>query len=251
MKQIPLLTRKSVRGSIKVTQKGRIDMKKGVPLSLLLLALFCLTCVIIHAKTYSPKVAFFGDGITLGFDGAPSAGEGALVERPYPEITGEILRIKVKNFGVAGASWLSNSMSNAYDYISTTNIGQYNAIVIAFNSNASKKDIGSADSEDGTTVMGQFNKSIRYIKDNLPSAKIIVVAPWPNKKSDHKLLSTVMKESCENHEVFFISQEDSPFADTEIQQMLPDGVYPSQEGYEKIGSWLAEKLQPILGAKFR
>ena len=107
-------------------------MKRGVLISLLLLVLFCLTCLIIHNKTYSPKVAFFGDGITWGVDGASSAaGETTQVEHPYPELLQDTLRIRGENFGVQGVGWLSTQISTAFDYISTTNIRSYNAIVLS------------------------------------------------------------------------------------------------------------------------
>lgn len=226
-------------------------MKKGILTSLLLLVLFCVACVIIHEKTYTPKIAFFGDDITLGIDGADRENKKALVETPYPAAIEEVLRVKCENYGVGPIGWITSGSSNAYDYISTTGISRCNAIVVAFGTYDLKSTLGSSNSTDSATVMGQFNKAIRYLQERYPNAKIIVIAPWITQKNNYKTISLAMASACESLGVTFIDQSDGPVTPDNSDQTLGDGYHPTQETYRLIGEWLAGKLQPIVNARWR
>ena len=215
------------------------------------------------------KVAMFGDSITYGTDGNTS-------ERTDLNLVywlSKLTPYMIDNYGEGSMGWVSTEYNNriAYDKISEVDLTKYDVITLCFGVNDSAATMGSYDSTDETTIMGQVNKCIKYIGAQNPSAKIIIIAPWNGRKygtfPDWRYasrtsggftrfeLSDELQRAAAYYHCGFISQDDSPlFAfglgtvnnDKTGPYLGSDNVHPSEAGYKAIGYWLSEKLKDTL-----
>ena len=232
-----------------------------------------ITAIAASLKTYSiayesksvKKVACFGDGIMWGRDGNGSSS--SRVTYTLPKILSEKCGITFDNYGVGGMGYLRPDDADnkiAYDKISETDLSTYDAVLICFGVNDGTYPIGDYDSDDLTTVMGQFNRIINYIYTHYQNKPVFVIAPFNGKnvgtfpdywygthlasnRYSRLILSNSIKRVCEDYSIPYIEQFDSPINAFTITDALPDGVHPSSAYYTKIGHWLAGKLCTLIG----
>ena len=232
-----------------------------------------ITAIAASLKTYSiayesksvKKVACFGDSIMWGRDGNGSSS--SRVTYTLPKILSEKCGITFDNYGVGGMGYLRPDDADnkiAYDKISETDLSTYDAVLICFGVNDGTYPIGDYDSDDLTTVMGQFNRIINYIYTHYQNKLVFVIAPFNGKnvgtfpdywygthlasnRYSRLILSNSIKRVCEDYSIPYIEQFDSPINAFTIADALPDGVHPSSAYYTKIGHWLAGKLCTLIG----
>lgn len=226
--------------------------RTGILLSFLLAGfVFTLAFFAENAKAAStPKVIFFGDSITHGTNGAKKTDGFSPVKRPFPSLVGELLSVKTTNMGVGSMGWIGRIKQTAYQKIKSTDLTPYDYIVIAMGVNDEEKKLGTWDSMDEATVMGQFNKTMDYLVGQGLGEKVIIVAPWKTVKTNRAKMSAVMKQASEHYGIPYITQDDCPITAGNIGDALPDGVHPDQKHYEMIAEWLAAKIQPLIGRKW-
>ena len=214
------------------------------------------------------KIAFFGDSFTWGRDGSVTAIQ--QVSKPIPEVVSEKLGVVTTNYGVGGMGWLRVAdhpglpETNAYGMISNTDLSDYDYVVLDFGVNDGYKPIGEWDSSDETTLAGQINKCLNYIKTTYPEIVIIMVAPWNGcnvgsypdywygdvtgmtinntMRYSRQELRNVEARICQNLFYAFIDIYDAPINSSNIVDALPDGVHATAEYYVKVGEWLAAKI---------
>ena len=197
----------------------------------------------------TPKIAFFGDSITRGRNGA---GTPSPVSRPFPWLVGKLLDAETVNFGVGNMGWIGMISQTAYMKITSEDLTAYDDIVICMGTNdtlSKTEKMGSWFSADPNTVMGQFNKTMGYLCSQNMKARIIIVAPWNTVLGNRAKLSSRMKTASEFYGLPYIDQTDCPMERT--YACMPDGVHPDQEHYDQIAEWMAGKLKGLGAAKYK
>lgn len=217
-----------------------------------------------HKRAFSHNVVFFGDSIMWGRNG-----DGNSTDRtPFtiPNTVATALALKTANYGVSGMGFISNASSptNAYGKISNTDLTPFDTIVMCFGVNDGFNPIGTWDSTDEDTCLGQFNKIVNYIYQQKPSIRLIVIAPFngrnvgtfpkywygtvPSTAYSRGALSDAIKEACEYYNIPYIEQTNGPINGFTIGTLIgTDGVHPSNEGYKRIGEWISGELARLIG----
>lgn len=216
-------------------------------------------------RRFGSRLAFVGDSIVWGRDG-----NGQATDRTSFNVCDTIsqtLGIAVDNYGVSGMGWLQTGDGSvkAYDVISGLTLSDYDGIIISLGVNDGFKDLGTWDSTDEDTIMGQFNKCIQYIMTNKPKMRVIIIAPingrnvgvfpdyWYGPRNNQygyvsrKVLSDTLKQACEYYWLPYIEQYDGPINPYSIDTLIgTDGVHPSNAGYIALGQWMASKIGGLL-----
>lgn len=219
---------------------------------------------ITHKRAFKHNIAFFGDSIMWGRDG--DGDSSTRTSYTIPIITARSLAITGNNFGVGGMGFISNASSptNAYGKISATDLTDYDTIVLCFGVNDGFSPIGTWDSTDEDTCLGQFNKIVNYIYQQKPSVRLIVIAPFngrnvgtfpkywygtvPSTAYSRGALSDALKQACEYYNIPYIEQTNSPINGFTVGTLIgTDGVHPSNEGYKRIGEWISGELARLIG----
>ena len=215
------------------------------------------------------KVAMFGDSITYGTNGNTAE----RVDKPITDYVQELTGFEVTNFGVGSMGWVSTAYNPqiAYDKISSEDLTGFDVITLCYGVNDSAATMGTYDSTDETTIMGQVNKCVKYIGAQNPGARIIIIAPWNGAKygsfPDWRYasitsggftraeLSEELRKAAEYYYIGFISQKDSPLNGFGIgtvnnektgPYLGSDNVHPTPEGYKAMGEWLSAKITGIV-----
>ena len=214
-------------------------------------------------RVYNRKMACFGDSIMWGKDGTQTGI--VSVDETIPDILTRALSISTENYGVSSQGYIGTASTTAYDNIASRDLTQFDTMIMCYGVNDGYKDLGTWDSTDESTIMGQFNKIINYVYTQNPTIQIIVLAPFngtnvgtypeywygprshPDGYVSRKTLSDTLKQACQYYWIPYIEQYDSPFNAKTITQYLPDGVHPNQAGYRVFGEWLAGKLRALIG----
>lgn len=206
---------------------------------------------------FKRKIAMFGDSITLGRDG--DGDYTARTENTIPNTVAKMLNVGCTNYGVGGMGYVTKGNDkNAYEKIASVDLTEYDTITLCFGVNDHSQTLGSWNSTDEATVMGQFNKCINYIYEQNPSARIIVIAPFNGRNvgtfPDYWYgqtwgeIDTLLKTACEYYGLPYISQKDGPINGFTIQTLIgADGVHPSEIGYQRIGEWISGELHRLIG----
>lgn len=210
------------------------------------------------------KMACFGDSIMYGQNGNTSA----QVDEQYriPSILAYNLNIDTTNYGVGSQGYIGLISEKAYDNIASKDLTQFNAMLMCYGVNDGYRDLGTWDSTDETTIMGQFNKIVAYVFSQNPSIRLIVVAPYngrnvgtfpkywygdrthPDGYVSRQVLSDTLKQACEYYNIPYIEQKNSPINGYTIQTLIgTDGVHPSLEGYFQLGAWLSGEVGRLIG----
>ena len=216
-----------------------------------------------YRKTYI-KMACFGDSIMYGQNGDTSSRESE--ENRIPSILAYNLNIETTNYGVGSQGYIGLISEKAYDNISTKNLSDFNAMLMCYGVNDGYSNLGTWDSTDESTIMGQFNKIINYVFEQNPSIRLIVVAPyngknvgtfpkyWYGERShpqgyvSRQTLSDTLKQACEYYNIPYIEQKTSPINGYTIETLIgADGVHPSTAGYLQLGAWLSGEVGKLIG----
>lgn len=215
-------------------------------------------------RLFNHNIAFFGDSIMWGRDGSASAS--TRTNWQIPVIVRNSLQVSTINYGVRGQGYLptDESPACAYDNISAKNFDNFDTMVLCYGAYDGYHPLGSWNSDDETTIMGQFNKIINYIFAQKPTMRVIVFAPFNGANvgsySDYwygarnhqdgyvsrKVLSDTLKQACDYYWIPYIEQYDSPINAKNITTYLPDGVHPNENAYKQIGEWFAAKIGGLL-----
>lgn len=216
-------------------------------------------------RQHGLRTAFIGDSVIWGRNG-----NGQATDRTPYIITNAIehnLGIACENMGVSGMGWIKNGDGGvkAYDVVSSLTLSNYDALIFSLGVNDGYSPLGTWNSTDETTIMGQFNKCIQYIMTNRPQMRVVVIAPingknvgtfpdyWygPRENPDgyvsRRVLSDTLKTACAYYWIPYIEQYDGPINPYSIQTLIgSDGVHPSNAGYIELGRWMSEKLGAVL-----
>lgn len=215
-------------------------------------------------RSFDHVVAFFGDSITFGRDGDGSSSD--IVDDTIPKTVARSLAADIVNYGVSGMGFISNASSptNAYGKITSTDLTAFDTAIMCFGVNDGFSPIGTWDSSDENTCLGQFNKIIAYLGANYPSIRIIVIAPFngrnvgtfpkywygtvPSTAYSRGALSNALKQACEYYNIPYIEQKDGPINCYSIQTLIgTDGVHPNSKGYKALGAWLSGEIARLIG----
>ena len=220
-------------------------------------------------QQYGMRTAFIGDSIIWGRNGDHSSPSSSEYRTQYqiPDAISHNLGIVCENMGVGNMGWIKEGDGNvkAYDVLSGLTLSDYDALFFSLGVNDGFSPLGTWDSEDETTIMGQFNKCIKYIMTNRPNLRVIVIAPlnnknigvfpdyWygprenPNGYVSRKILSDTLKRACDYYWIPYIEQYDGPINPYSIQTLIGlDGVHPNNAGYLALGRWMSEKIGGVL-----
>ena len=216
-------------------------------------------------REFPIKMACFGDSIMYGANGNVSGGR---VDEKYriPYQLGKNLKIETVNYGVGSQGYIGLIQEKAYDNISSKTLTNFNAMIMCYGVNDGYSDLGTWNSTDETTIMGQFNKIIGYVFTQNPSIRLIVIAPYngrnvgefpaywygprshPSGYVSRQTLSDTLKQACEYYNIPYIEQTSSPINAYTIQTLIgSDGVHPSVDGYKQISAWLSGEIRKLIG----
>lgn len=220
-------------------------------------------------RKYGLRAAMIGDSITWGRNGDisdPNA-SGFRTEYQIPDVLAHNLGIACDNMGVGSMGWVKTGDGDvkAYDVLSALTLSDYDAIFFCLGVNDGFSPLGAWNSEDETTIMGQFNKCIKYIMTNRPRIRVIVVAPFngrnigtfpdywygprdnPQGYVSRRVLSDTLKQACQYYWIPYIEQYDGPINPYSIDTLIgTDGVHPTNTGYIALGQWLSSKIGAVL-----
>ena len=209
-------------------------------------------------RVFDRKIAMFGDSITLGRDGNGTAS--TITPNTIPLTIGRMLGVVCDNYGVGSIGWRKTIDGvNAYEKLSSVNLAEYDTIILCYGTNDHSETIGAWNSDDESTVMGQFHKCINYIYTQNQSARVIVIAPFNGRNvgsfpdfwygdDDWGRIEECLKEACSYYWIPYISQKESPINAFTIQTLIgADGVHPSEEGYQRLGEWIAGEIRRLIG----
>lgn len=220
-------------------------------------------------RKYGLRAAMIGDSITWGRNGDisdPNA-SGFRTEYQIPDVLAHNLGIACDNMGVGSMGWVKTGDGDvkAYDVLSALTLSDYDAIFFCLGVNDGFSPLGTWNSEDETTIMGQFNKCIKYIMTNRPRIRVIVVAPFngrnigtfpdywygprdnPQGYVSRRVLSDTLKQACQYYWIPYIEQYDGPINPYSIDTLIgTDGVHPTNTGYIALGQWLSSKIGAVL-----
>ena len=214
------------------------------------LFLFFSVMLSVKAEAASKKIAFFGDSITWGHDGSYDTEH--QVELPFPAVIQSNYQCVCDNYGYPSLGFMSQEDlgRQAYQVLTEIPLEDYDAIVIALGYNDILFPVGTWDSTDESTVMGQYHKCIQYIQETAPNCRIVIVSVWNSMKTDYPGFEKVrdaIRTAAGNQGLPFIEQTDNPLTQKGYTiEDVPDGTHPCSKAYLTIGSWLGLKLMPIL-----
>ena len=249
---------------------GKSVNGKGEPIFLNTQSNEMLTEAISHIskRKFARSLAFFGASEIWGRDGN---GSSSTTRTPYtiPDTIADMLGVSCENFGLGGMGFLRPSDSTgqiAYEKISSTDLTPYDTILMIFGGNDGFSPVGTWDSTDESTCLGQFNKIINYIYEQKPSVRLIVWAPFngrnvgsfpkywygtvPSTAYSRGILSDTLKQACEYYNIPYVEQTGSPLNGFTIRNgtvMGSDGVHLSNYGYQRMGEWMAGQLASLIG----
>lgn len=239
---------------------------------LMLTPLFYPDVYVPFGETYTKnalKVCMFGDSITLGTNGDTASPAEKNMQYWMRRLTPYV----IDNMGVGSMGWVATTYNPqiAYDKISATDLTGYDVITLCYGVNDSAATMGTYDSTDETTIMGQVNKCIKYIGAQNPGARIILIAPWNGRKYGafpdwryaqrtsggftRQELSDELKKVADYYYIGFIDQRDCPVngfglgtvsGEKTGPYLGADNVHPSEAGYKAIGEWLSAKLMSLV-----
>ena len=214
-----------------------------------------------HNRVHGRNIAMFGDSITLGRDGNDEAGTMIILSDNIPSIVGKMLGIDAVNYGVGGMGWLTKANEmNAYEKLASVELSAYDTVTLCFGVNDHSQPLGETwDTKDETTCMGQFHKCVEYIYQQNPTCRVVVIAPFNGRNvgtfpdywygdTTWKKLDEMLKQACNYYWIPYISQKNGPINAFTIQTLIgEDGVHPNQEGYRRLGEWIAGELRQYIG----
>lgn len=212
------------------------------------------------ARIHNRNIAMFGDSIMLGRDGNDE-GEMVILSDNIPAIVGKMLSVNTTNYGVGGMGWLTEASNMiAYDKIASVDLTDYDTVTLCFGVNDHSQPLGETwDTKDEATCMGQFHKCIEYIYQQNPTCRVVIIGPFNGRNvgtfpdywygnTTWKKLDEMLKQACDYYWIPYISQKDGPINAFTIQTLIgEDGVHPSQEGYQRLGEWIAGELRRLIG----
>lgn len=211
------------------------------------------------------NIAMFGDSIIWGRDGAGSGQVG----EPIPVlIERNSRRYKVTNKGVGGMGWYqinSPLTQNAYDYIQTQDLTDYDVIVLSYGLNDPNVALGTYLDTTPNSIMGCIFSCINYVHTNYPDKTVILIGipnsclhteinfpewDWFRTRTggwSDEDFDTECVKFCNYYHVPYISNKQSVFNSWNMPDFLPDGVHPNQKGYNLIGLRYKGEIDKILG----
>lgn len=212
-------------------------------------------------RVFARNVAMFGDSITLGRDGNDGGSPMVITTNSIPSTVGKMLNANVVNHGVGSMGWLApGDNMTAYDKLASVDLTAYDTVTLCFGVNDHFRPLGDSwETRDEATCMGQFHKCIEYIYQQNPSCRVIVIAPFNGRNvgtfpdywygdAGWSKLDEMLNQACDYYWIPYISQRNGPINAYTIQTLIgEDGVHPSEEGYQRIGEWIAGELRRLIG----
>lgn len=208
-----------------------------------------------------------GDSITEGYysyldkQGQPQLG----FNRNYSwtNYVKNLAPFNLTNKAVGGTGFVHGEGNNAIDTIKNIDFKQFNLCTISYGINDWKynEQLGTFDDnlETGGTFYSNMRKTIEYILNDNPNIKIIVITPLNCKYGDYETnwglgysfpnngtlqdIFDAMIKICEYYGIEYIDMTHySTINRQNIQNILLDGVHPSELGYKLLGYELYKKI---------
>ena len=201
----------------------------------------------VSAATGKVKIAFLGDSITYGTDGAVHASTGKIIRvaKPFPAVVASYLNAECVNYGMGSIGLFGLIKETAYDKIAKTDLSSYQVAVLCYGVNDKGHPLGNYKSTDTSTLIGRYRKIVNYLKKKYPKLKILIITPWNTGFTDRTAHGRAIKKMADSMGVACIEQTDGPLPYSVSSKVLPDHVHPTQEYYCKIGRWVAESLNTL------
>ena len=211
------------------------------------------------------KIACLGDSITAATN---LEGEDGYEQLSYPYRLKKILGAgEVTNLGIGGSSigrYWENAFVDRYQEIDKDT----DLILVMGGTNdgfcVTQKELGSFESREKRTFIGDLDELIRGLRKNYPDAEIVFATPLPNvlhdmlrKDRDYLLPQTalvkVIIQLAEEYDIPVIDLYNSELLDTHdaavIYNFMPDGVHGNKQGYEILAEHFAAEIIRMLDAK--
>lgn len=206
------------------------------------------------------KAQFIGDSITWGFT---NAGQ---VEKPFPTVVGERLDCDVINTGGSGSTLSSGTGSNNPFISRLSNIDRsasVHFILYGTNDARNKIPIGTIDDAVDTTFYGAYNNLLAYLFKYCPGSRIVVGTPNKYGSSSYGSGNTFAQQETFAEAVRLLAKKwcvplidlnaEGPINLNTLAHRYTFGdvggssdLHFNQQGYIRIGDFIAEKLQPLL-----
>ena len=210
-------------------------MRLSIVFFLMLLSFFA------RAQSDSLTIYCIGNSITQG-SGLPA-------QAAYPAQLQAMVgpAIRVKNFGVSGATALFNGnkpYSKEARYVASLT-GKADIIIIKLGTNDSKPANWQAHAKDFSSSYTSLVKSYQKV---FPNAKILLLSPLPAWANSFYIdgnvianqISPLLKEIAQTEKLAF--HDLAPFFSTH-RECFPDGVHPDTEGAKLLAWQVLAKLQ--------
>ena len=206
------------------------------------------------------KINFIGDSITWGYE----SGTGSRVSKPYPDTVAELLRCSVNNYGISGSTIAGDGSSKGYLPIwkRYTEMSKDVTLIVVF---AGTNDFGSdrqielgnfGDTNANTSFYGGLDTLCKGLIKDFPNARIVLLTPMQRGS-----------ESANNYGKKLIEYVDAvinvgakysiPVVDLYRQGNMPllvdsfrnqfaiDGLHPNQQGYNRLGEIIANRIKNL------
>ena len=207
------------------------------------------------------SILFIGDSIVWG-----SVGSHTRTKMNFVNRVGELTGASVTNAGVPGACMAQRKSgdSSIVSRISRSvvNPGGYSVVVIAAGTNDYAKGIrlGSCGNSSFSNFHGAIYNTIRTIRKQNRSAKIVVISPiyrirmgenwnFTGFRKKNKVGLTLMdytlalKKAADRYGLLFYNSSGAKIINEKnAREMLRDGLHPSEAGYLAIGNSVADFL---------
>ena len=210
-------------------------------------------------------INFLGDSITYGFDGTNSS----RVSKPYPTLVGEILGVRVNNYGISGSTIGGDDKTSTKHnilgytpmnirYVDMDN-ADYVIVLGGVNDYTADRRIPLGVKGDNTnlTFYGALKILIEGLIAKYPNSRIGFITPLrkiddhsPNVYGNHlKEYRNAIIEMCEEYSIPVLDLFTKGGCYANISdwrgQNLPDGLHPNQSFYEKMAIQISSFIESI------
>ena len=210
-------------------------------------------------------INFLGDSITYGFDGTNAT----RVTKPYPTLVGEILGVRVNNYGISGStiggdgktSTEHNILGNTPMNIRYVDMDNADYVLVLGGVNDYTVDrripLGVKGDNTNLTFYGALKILIEGLIAKYPNSRIGFITPLrkindhsPNVYGNHlKEYRNAIIEMCEEYSIPVLDLFTKGGCYANISdwrsQNLPDGLHPNQSFYEKMAIQISSFIESI------
>lgn len=236
----------------------------------------------VNPRRSDVKIAFFGD--SLVWSSIKTLVNGSMhTEQASPTLCGtmaNILRCEITNFGVGGIGYVmpaTSTQKNILQTVQETDLTGYTHVLFSAGDNDSEVEeegIGTYTDTQPGTIMGNIYTICAYLHEHYPGIRVIFV------QKNNKIFTTAdgvniirfgsfpdyyygytysnefsiakvdaqLRAFCDHYGEGYISYDRSGFGGWAWEDMVgDDGTHLTQEGYNRLGTYLAGQLRRFIG----